>query len=142
MNYRRKPDQVVIPYPYLTEPTNLSIAGISNTYTNLPAQFSANTWYFVQANQTITVPANHTLVIVRESSDNVQNVLWTTAPSGSTLQVNLQANDFVLVYAGGNVPIEIAGFETLYLVDVADQYEIRTYISFKSNIRFRFTRAN
>lgn len=142
MNYRRQPEKIIIPYPYLTETTYLSVDGIANTVRPLPVEgATTRQWYLVQTSQTVTIPANHTLVIVQESG-GTQLMMWDSATTSAAQQRSLQAGDRILLYNSRLVPIQMAGFEVMILGDSSGSTASgHSHLVFPTNIFFNFTNA-
>lgn len=142
MNYRRRNDPIVIPYPYLTDTTDLTIDGIPNKYISLPANPTLGQWYKPTQNTAVTIPVGKSLLVVRTQQGTTgQILLWDTAASGTAPTRNVFTTDYILFYDGTEIPLAIAGFRTLYLGDaLAGPND--TYIRFPSNITFYFTPAN
>lgn len=139
-NYRRRTEQIIIPYPYLTETTDLAVSGISNSSRSPPATLANNQWYTVPTNTTVTVASDTVIVIVRDIG-NVQRLFWEEAGSTGTTENVVEGDHFVLVPNGLPV-ITIAGFDLMALGDRTNANTNNGLIQFPTNIKFRFTESN
>lgn len=140
-NYHRRTEPVIIPYPYLTETTELGVSGVSNTSRPLPSTLSNDQWYLVSSNTSISVASGIVVLLVRVV-DNAQHLFWeeTAAPSS----VALQQGDHVLLHPlSSSLPIiTIAGFDLMALGDRTSTSTNNSVIIFPTNIKFRFTESN
>lgn len=137
MSYRRRSvQQLVVPYPFLNDPTNLAILGIENKYKPIPEAVETGQWYLVSEPTPITVLANKTLIVVR-TVNNRQRLFWEEA--GIQTQEQLAADDYVLIYDGNLPVVTIAGFVLMSLGDRSSAVVNNGLLQFPTNIRFNFT---
>ena len=138
MNYRRRTEPIIIPYPYLTETTDLAVSGVSNVSIPVPSSTSLNQWYTASANTTITLSGGVTILSVRVQ-DGSQAIRWEQSGTGTT--ETIEAGDHFVIVSGLPL-ITIAGFD---LMALGDRYSMGTnngVILFPSNIGFRFIESN
>lgn len=142
MGYPRSKEQIVIPYPFLSEGAEVTVGNIPNTYLPIPADGAAlNRWYQSPNSRNVTIPAGNTLVIVRPYT-SAQVVYWDTAPDDAVQVRTVQANDYVMVYNGKLVPIRISGFNVFTLGDLSGSAVNSTaFVRFEYRVAFAFTPA-
>lgn len=138
-NYRRRTEQIVIPYPYLTETTDLAVSGISNVSRPPPSTLANRQWYTVPTNTTVTVASGTVFVLVREQG-NVQRLFWEEA--GTTTTVNVLTGDHFVLVPNSLPVITIAGFDLMALGDRDSTSSNNGLLQFPANIKFRFTESN
>lgn len=145
MNYRRRraPDQVVVPYPFLSEGAELTIGNIPNTYLPLPeGGGDLNKWYRPTVDSIVSIPAGKTLLFVQPDPLGTGQILvWDTAPDGTAQTRSVNANEYILIYDGTRIPIFIAGFATLRVADDSGSSPAKSYLIFPAHIRFAFRAA-
>lgn len=142
MNYRRRrtPEQVIVPYPFLSEGAELRIGSTPNIYTELPdTGGDLNQWYKVVNARNITIPANHIGIIVRPT-ETTQLLIWDSTADDAQVRA-CQIGDYVLVRAGRLAPVSIAGFTAFQIGDDSGTITSPSFIRFPSNLVFPFRPA-
>lgn len=135
----QEPVRIVVPYPFLNEPTALAVKGVSNTSIPFPqGELQAGQWYTVQNDSTVTIPSNRVVIAVREVG-NYQRMFWEEV--GTQVTYPVKANDHILIASGTLPIITIAGFDLMTLGDISSLAGNNSLVQFSSSIKFPFVES-